>query len=248
VAHGRIFQVSPAGEFTVVADYDGQPNGLKIHRDGRIFIADFANGIMELDPVSGRVGAYLARERFPDFKGFNDLFFATNGDLYFTDQGLTGQHDPSGRLWRYTADGHFDCLLDAVPSPNGLVMAPDESQLYLAVTRGNCVWRVPFLLDGNVAKVGIFVQLSGAVGPDGLAVNAAGDLFIAHVGGGSVWQFSPLGEPLARIRSCAGLLTTNMAFGGEGNRTLYITESETGTVLAADLETPGQPMFSHAGG
>jgi len=245
IAHGRVFRISPQAEFSLVADYDGQPNGLKIHRDGRIFIADFVNGIMELDPVSGRVSAFLARERFPDFKGFNDLFFADNGDFYFTDQGYTGMHDPSGRLWRYSHDGHLECLIDGIPSPNGLVMAPDDSQLYLAVTRGNCVWRVPFLLDGNVSKVGVFVQLSGAVGPDGLAVNARGHLFVAHVGGGSIWQFNRLGEPVARIRSCAGLLTTNLAFGGPDNATLYITESETGSILTAALETPGQVMFSH---
>jgi len=245
IAHGRVFRIGPDGAFDVVADYDGQPNGLKIHRDGRVFIADYANGIMELDPDSGHVSAYLARDRFPDFKGFNDLFFASNGDLYFTDQGYTGVHDPTGRLWRYTHDGHLDCLLDNVPSPNGLVMAPDESQLYLAVTRANAVWRVPFLLDGTPSKVGVYLQLSGAVGPDGLAINEKGELFVAHVGGGSVWQFNASGEPIARIRSCAGPLTTNMAFGGAGHRTLFITESYSGSVLAADLDVPGQTMFSH---
>jgi gluconolactonase len=245
IPHGRVFRVSPGGDFDIVADYDGQPNGLKIHQDGRIFIADYANGIMELDPVNGRISDYLARERFPDFKGFNDLFFASNGDLYFTDQGYTGLHDPTGRLWRYTADGHLDCLLDNVPSPNGLVMAPDETQLFLAVTRANAVWRVPFLLDGTPSKVGTFIQMSGGAGPDGMAINERGELLVAHVGGAAVWQFSRLGEPMARIRSCAGPLTTNVAFGGPDNRRLYITESETGSILTADLETPGQTMFSH---
>jgi len=72
--------VSPGGDWNVVGQYDGQPNGLKIHRDGRVFIADFLNGIMELDPVNGRIEPFLARDRFPGFKGFNDLFFAANGD------------------------------------------------------------------------------------------------------------------------------------------------------------------------
>ena len=54
--------MSPAGDWDVVAQYDGQPNGLKIHRDGRVFIADFVNGIMELDPVNGRVDTFLITE------------------------------------------------------------------------------------------------------------------------------------------------------------------------------------------
>ena len=135
VAHGRIFRVSPAAEFTVVADYDGQPNGLKIHKDGRIFIADHQLGIVELDPVSGKVTPYVGCDQLPDYKGCNDLFFASNGDLYFTDQGQTGLHDPTGRLYCRRADGRLDCLLDNVPSPNGLVMTPDETVLFLGLRR-----------------------------------------------------------------------------------------------------------------
>lgn len=247
IAHGRILRVPAKGGLDVVAEYDGQPNGLKIHRDGRVFVADFKNGIMELDPVSGRIVPFLPRDRFPGFKGFNDLFFAQSGDLYFTDQGLTGLHDPTGRVWRYRVDGRLDCLIDTVPSPNGLVMSPDESLLYIAVTRANAVWRMPFLRDGTPFKVGLFLQLTGSLGgPDGLAVDQAGNLTVAQVGSGSAWQFSALGEPIARIRSCEGLLVTNLAYGGEGNRTLYMTESASGCVLAADMTIPGQPMYSHA--
>ena len=48
---GRVFRIDPKGEFTLIAEYDGEPNGLKIHRDGRIFIADYKHGIMVLDPA-----------------------------------------------------------------------------------------------------------------------------------------------------------------------------------------------------
>ena len=78
-----------------------------------------------------------------------------------------------------------------------------------------------------------------------MAMDQVGNLVVAQVGSGCAWQFSPLGEPLARIRSCTGLLITNMAYGGPKGRTLYMTESETGTVLTAELEAPGQAMFSH---
>jgi gluconolactonase len=115
------------------------------------------------------------------------------------------------------------------------------------MTRGNAVWRLPLMPDGGISKAGIFIQLSGGFGgPDGLAIDAEGGLFIAHVGMGSVWGFSRLGESLWRIRSPAGLANTNLAFGGANNRRLYITESETGCILTADLTMPGRTMFSHA--
>ena len=141
IPYRQIFRVSPGGEFTLVATYDGEPNGLKIHRDGRIFIADHKQGLMLLDPRSGKVEAFLDRPHGERFKGLNDLIFAKNGDLYFTDQGESGLHDPTGRLYRLRIDGRLERLLDNVPSPNGLVLTPNEDILYLAVTRNNAVWR-----------------------------------------------------------------------------------------------------------
>ena len=245
IAFGLIFRVSPSGDVTQLIEYDGEPNGLKIHRDGRIFVADHKNGILLLDPDAGSVTPYIRRARTEGFKGPNDLFFASNGDMYFTDQGQTGLQDPSGRVYRQSADGYLECLLDNVPSPNGIVMNPAENMLYVAATRGNCVWRAMVLPDRSLTRVGLFVQMSGGSGPDGMAVDQAGNLYVAHAGMGAVWKFSPQGEPLLRIDSCMGHMTTNIAFGGPDNRDLYITESESGTVLVARMDTPGQVLYSH---
>ena len=246
VAWGRIFRISPGGEFTLVAEYDGEPNGLKIHKDGRIFVADYRRGIMRLDPASGRLSPLLERDRSQPFKGVNDLVFAGNGDLYFTDQGDTGLNDPAGRLYRLRTNGTLDIVLDGIPSPNGLVLGADDSVVYLNVTRNNAVWRVPLSKEGLAFRVGTFIRLSGGVGPDGVAIDDKGGLAVAHLGLGSVWLFDALGEPAGRIRSCAGRATTNVAYGGADRRRLFITESETGQVLVADVPVPGRSMFSHA--
>lgn len=246
IPYGRVFRVSPTGEFHLVAEYDGWPNGLKIHRDGRIFIADYKRGLMLLEPDSGAVTPLLGHYRSESFKGVNDLVFASNGDLYFTDQGQTGLHDPSGRVFRLRTDGRLECLIDCVPSPNGLVLDLEERVLYVAVTRDNAVWRLPLMPDGGVSKVGAFLRLSGGLaGPDGLALDADGNLCVCHAGMGAVWVFSPLGEPLYRVRSCAGLMTTNAAFGGTESCELFITESDSGSILRATLPLPGRPMYSH---
>lgn len=230
---GRIFRVSPTGGFELFCEYDGEPNGLKFHPDGRLFIADFRCGLMVLDPHTRQVRPALPESVQAGFKGLNDLHFARNGDLYFTDQGLTGLHDPTGRVWRLRAGGALELLLDNVPSPNGLALSPAQNVLYVNATRGNCVWRVPMDAQGRPFKVGLFVQLSGGLGgPDGLAVDEAGRLAVAHFGLGTVWIFSPVGEPLWRIRSPLGLGTTNLAW--QASR-LYITESESASVLQVDV-------------
>ena len=243
---GRLFRIAPDGKVELGADYGGEPNGLKFHKDGRGFITDHKHGIMVLDPSTGRVEEFLSRSLLQRFKGVNDLVFASNGDMYFTDQGQTGLHDPSGRLYRLRPDGQLDCVLDGIPSPNGLVLNKAENVIFLAVTRANAIWRVPLMRDGTVSKVGVFIHLSGMGGPDGLAIDEDDNLAICHVGLGTVWLFSALGEPMLRVRSSRGLLTTNCTYGGPDRRTLFITESKTGTILSAPMPVPGRPMYSHA--
>jgi gluconolactonase len=245
IPHGRVFRVSPAGEFDLAAEYDGEPNGLKIHKDGRIFIADRKNGIMLMHPASGAVETWLAGPDKERFKGVNDLVFASNGDLYFTDQGQTGLHDPTGRVYRLTPERRLECLIDTVPSPNGLVLNRSERVVMVAVTRANAVWLVPMTANGGVSKVGLFVQLPSP-GPDGMAMDAEGNLAVAHPSLGIVWLFDRKGVPIYRVNSCAGNMGTNIAYGGDGGRYLYITESTTGSILRAEMPFPGRPMYSHA--
>jgi gluconolactonase len=245
IAFGRIFSIDAQGQFEVVADYGGEPNGMKIHRDGRAFIADHRLGLLTLDIASGEVTPLLDRAWGEAFRGLNDLVFASNGDLYFTDQGQSGLQDPCGRVFRLRANGVLECVLDRIPSPNGLALNADESVLFLNVTRANAVWRVPLDRHGHASKVGVFLHLSGGSGPDGLAIDEDGNLAVAMPGTGSVWMFSPQGEPLFRIVSCAGIRPTNLAFGGADRCTLFITESGTGSILSAQLPSPGLRLFSH---
>jgi len=242
---GRIFRIDPQGRFELVAEYDGWPNGLKIDRQGRIFVADYKYGIVSVDPSTGTVTPVVEKYKLEGFKGCNDLVFASNGDLYFTDQGQTGLHDPTGRVFRLNAsDGSLDCLLDNVPSPNGIALDQSEKRLYVAVTRMNSVWRVP-LLDRGVTKVGTFIQMSGGIGPDGMAFDENGGLVVAHAGYGAAWWFDPIGRPLAMIKSCGGNLVTNVAFGGEGNRYVYLTEHDSAGIMRARLPVAGHRLYSH---
>jgi gluconolactonase len=250
IPYGRVFRISPEGAWTLVAEYDGWPNGLKIHRDGRMFITDYKFGIMELDPASGRVTPFLTHRKSESFRGVNDLFFDRSGRMYFTDQGQTGMHDPTGRVYRFDLDsGQLDLLVANGPSPNGLVMNPEQDVLYVAMTRGNAVWRVPIHPDGGTSKVSIFTPLAGGhSGADGMAVDSEGRLFVCDAGNGCVWVFAADARPVYRLNAASsGRSTTNLAFGGEGNREVYITESTTGTILRTRMDVAGEVMFSHQG-
>ena len=245
IPYGRILRMSPKGEFDVAAEYDGWPNGIAIHRDGSVYIADYRRGILRLDPKTGRVGDLLTHNQSESFKGVNDLTFALNGDLYFTDQGQTGIHDPTGRVYRHSVEGRLDCLISNGPSPNGIVLDPQDQVLYVAMTRANCMWHCP-LKGGGIAKAGVFAVLPGIHGPDGLAMDEAGNLAAAHARPGIVWLFSPLGEPLCRVQSRnKGSRMTNMAYGGVDRKTLYVVDSYRGEILTAAMPVAGKVLYSH---
>lgn len=244
VPWGRVFCIAPDGTFDVVAEYDGWPYGLKIHKDGRIFLADYRHGILLLDPDTGRTTPVVSRHLPVSLRGANDLAFAANGDLYFTDYGQSDLRDPTGRVFRLSAAGRLECLLDFVPGPNGLVLDPNDRVLYVAATRANAIWRTTLMPDGAAVKVSVFAHMNGGVGPDGMTVDSAGNVLVAHAGRGIVWGYSPHGERIYRIESCAGYEVTNLAFGGPDLRTLYITDSD-GFVLTARLPVPGHRLYSH---
>jgi gluconolactonase len=247
LAHGRLLRVSPAGEFEVALQYDGEPNGLKIHRDGRVFVADHRHGLMVHVPGSGKIEPLLTNVRREGLKGLNDLVFAANGDLYFTDQGESALEDPTGRVFRLRADSKtVDLIMSGLAGPNGLVLDEARKLLYVAITRENAIFSLPIEPNyGGMKKAGRFLQLSGGTGPDGMAIDEAGNLAVVHAGAGTVWVFSRIGEPLYRIRSNAGIRTTNVAYGGQDRRTLYITEAEQGAILRVKLSVPGKTMYSH---
>jgi gluconolactonase len=240
VPFGRIFRVDPAGTWSLVAEYDGWPNGMKVRADGRLVVADYRNGLVEIDPATGTMTPLLRDWRSESFKGVNDLGFAANGDLYFTDQGQTGLQDPTGRVFRRGVDGTIDLLVDTVPSPNGLALDLAEKALYVAATRANAIWRLPLFERGRSSKVGTFIQLSGGGGPDGIALDAQGGLVVAHLGTG-VWRFDRFGFATHFVGPL-GMTVTNVAFGGPDGRDLYMTESEAGEIRVARMPFSGRAV------
>ncbi len=244
IPYGRIFRINLDGHVDLVCEYDGEPNGMKFHADGRLFIADYKNGVMALDVTSGRVEEVIGRRHTETFKGVNDLYFAANGDLYFTDQGQTGMHDPTGRVYRYTPGGQLQCLLNNVPSPNGICLNLAQTHLLVAVTRGNCIWRAPLMPDGTLSKAGVFIQMSGGTGPDGSAVDQDDGLAVAHPGLGGAWIFDRRGVPSLFVRTPAGEFPTNLAYGGPDRRELYIVESHTGSIFRAQVPVAGRALLA----
>lgn len=244
IPFGRVFRIDPQGEWDLVAQWDGEPNGMKFLNAGQLLVTDYRNGLVVLDIASGQVRPFLERRNSERFKGVNDLVFDSKGNLYFTDQGQTGLHDPTGRVYRLAPDGRLDMLLSNVPSPNGIVLSNDERFLFVAATRGNCVWRMPLLADGSVSKAGQFFTSYGPSGPDGLAMDERGRLLVANPGLAYVWVLGHRAEPEEVLTGPAGASITNLAFGGADRQTVCCTDSTHGHILKAQMSAPGARLHT----
>jgi len=247
IPFGRIFRIDHSGEWELVVQYDGWPNGMKIHKDGRHFICDCRKGLLVLDPRTGQLDVALATAHSEGFKGLNDLHFAANGDLYFTDQGQTGCADPTGRVFRLSADGALERLCSNVPGANGISLNGSDRQIYVAATGVQQIWRLPLMPDGSITKSRVALQFSGGIaGPDGIEMDAEDGLLVCHLGVG-VYRFDNRMLPTHLVYSDdpKHLNLANIAFGGEDRRTLYIVQALTGEVLMARMPVPGKKLYAH---
>jgi gluconolactonase len=242
---GRIFRIDSKGAWELVVQYAGWPNGMKFHKEGRLFICDYKKGLLLLDVKTGKLETLLETAYSEGFKGLNDLHFANNGDLYFTDQGQTGIADPTGRVFRLRANGELRRLAENVPSPNGITVSTTEKHVYVGVTRSQTVWRLPLMADGSVSKTGVAIQLSGGVGgPDGIDMDAENGIVVCQLGVG-VWRFDAnmLPTHLVYSEDHKHHHLANIAFGGPERKDMYITDSLSGDVLLAKMPVAGKLLY-----
>ncbi|WP_439577052.1 SMP-30/gluconolactonase/LRE family protein [Elioraea sp.] len=236
VPYGRIFRVSPVGDWTLAHAYPGEPHGLALMPDGSFAVTDYRQGVLRLDPERGTLAPVVTGANTEAFRGLGDITRGPDGSLWFTDPGRSSLTDPTGRLFRLRpGSAAAEPVLTNVPYPNGVALSPDGRLVLLAATRANAVWRLlADAPDPLLPMAGVFVQLSGGLGPDGLAVDRHGRLAVAQAQAGRALLFDRLGDPLARIRLPEGLWTTSVCFTREADA-LLIVEAETASVYRADL-------------
>lgn len=236
VPYGRVFRISPQGKWEVVHQIDGEPHAMRVTENGTHLAVDYRHGLITLTGQSSfaphPAGADTA------FLGLSDMTIGPDGAVWFTDSGRSSLSDPTGRVYRLQ-DGQLRQVLDCVPYANGIAVSPDNAWVYVAATRANQVWKFATRLpDAGPPMVGSYLQLSGGLGPDGLACNAHGWLAVAQAQAGRAYVFDALGDRIAEVRLPRGLWTTSVTFHPDDPLRLIIVDAQFGAVFDCALPQP----------
>ena len=231
---GSTVFLKPSG-YTGAEARGGEPgsNGLAFDSAGRLVLCEHGDRRVARLETDGSKTTLADRFEGKRFNSPNDLAYSSAGDLFFTDPpyGLEGQNNdpkkelPFNGVYRLSKDGKLTLLTKEMSYPNGVALSPDERTLYVANSDpAKAIWMAFELKDDGTLGAGrVFADFTSQVGkakglPDGLKVDAHGNLFATGPGG--VLVFSPDGKHLGTIAT--GEATANCGWGEDGS-TLYIT-------------------------
>jgi gluconolactonase len=231
----------------------GAPNGHKILADGTHLVCDASQHAVLRLSADGKLLDPESKEcDGKPLRGPNDLTLDTaSGGFYFSDPGGSSVEKPIGTLHYVDKDGKTHLLDDGLAFPNGIVLTPDGKKLYLAESQKNRVHVYEVTGAGKLGMRKVFADLPAKKAgseqidnqPDGMCLDAAGNLYVAHYGMKQVQVLDPSGK-LIRQYDGGNVTTSNVAFGGPKIDQLFITggigpEAGEGGLFHIDLGVKG---------
>jgi sugar lactone lactonase YvrE/photosystem II stability/assembly factor-like uncharacterized protein len=171
------------------------------------------------------------------FNNPNDLIADNKGGVYFTDPDFFVTTPPQDKTAVYYIDpaGNVTRVIEELVKPNGLVLSPDGTKLYVVETKNKFVYSWDVASDGSVSGKSSLAELQTGVDSyaDGMAIDSIGNIYIA--GDKGIQVFSPQGVALTTI--VVPEQPSNCDFGGSDFKTLYITAHS--NLYSIDLNYPG---------
>ena len=214
----QILRLDAPGKVTVWQDNTEGTNGTALSADGRLLGAQaYGHRVMSYnfaDP-SDKKAVYVDS----GLNQPNDVCQSPRGDIYFTDPDW--KNSKTSAVYRLNAAGKAEKVISDMPLPNGVKTSLDGRTLYIGDS-GLLLWKsFPIRADGSLGPGKVFFDAptENKKGPDGMALDDDGNLYLC--GRGGVWVVTPAGKSLGLIEIPE--FCSNATFGGADCRTLYLT-------------------------
>jgi gluconolactonase len=258
---GCVTHLSPEGVRREIKK-TGRPNGLALGADGLIWVAESKFPALLRLTVDGHSEEVATGCDGEPFMFPNDLCFGPDGAIYMTDSGVDVaafcpnnqvradymDMDYDGRVYRIDPSSGAVTLLDrGIKFTNGIAFGADGA-LYANETLTGNIYRYAWVdgavstrreLYGNVIRPD---AEPGWKGPDGMAFDANGLLYVAVFAQGDVTVLGPDGQVVRRLPTL-GMLPTNVAFALPGRHRIHVTEYEKGQMETFDVDSDGLPLW-----
>lgn len=205
-------------------------NSLAISSSGLMYVADYVgHKIYIVDPVTKELKVYVQNVGMTQP---NDMALGKDDVLYLTDPNWKKK---SSRIWR-VSEGKAKILYQGPAIFNGIDLSPNGEYLYLADSRTNKIWR--YTIGTELFDPQMIIQFKGFE-VDGLKVDAKENIYVARITKGTVAKISPQGELLQEI-ALNGKEPTNLVFGGDDGKTVFVTQRDGGFIEKFRVEEPGR--------
>ena len=244
IHNNRRMKWAPGDGVSVFLEPTNRANGLTRDLQGRLIACEHDSRRVTRQEPDGSITVVANNYQGRRLNRPNDVVVKSDGCIYFTDPGAPTPGldlDFSG-VYRVTPDlGTLTLLVRDFVVPNGLAFSPDESVLYINDTRRGHIRAFDMQPNGMLALASdrVFVNLQGERPgvPDGMKLDVEGNVYCG--GSGGVWVMDPNGKHLGTMVH-GQPATTNIAWGGDDWKTLYITTRN--TLASIQLKIAGLPV------
>ena len=254
IDRGRLYRFNPIDHTRELVYEDRPVGGFTVQADGRLLLFRDQGNIVTWR--SGEIRDTIVETMLDESEGrFNDVVADPMGRVFC---GTLATDSLDGRLYRLDLDGSIHCVIDHVRCSNGMSFAPGagpHGRMYFAETMAHMVWLFDYdRHSGAIANQRPFLDFTkDKILPDGLTVDALGDVWCALYGTSCVIRFGADGREKQRVSLPTNCVTCP-AFGGEDLSDLYITTaggndkqaygSAAGALFRITPQTKGLPTFA----
>jgi sugar lactone lactonase YvrE len=225
---GRISAKNEVSQFVQLPN-NSIGNGIRFDKQGNMYIADYVkHNILIVHAEEFASSMNKTVEVYAHSSQMNQP-----NDIAINDDGIIFASDPNwskgdGNLWRIGKDRQVTLLESGMGTTNGIEVSPDNQYLYVNESVQRNVWRYQLDSAGKISDKTLFIHFSDH-GLDGMRTDKQGNLYIARYGKGVIAVVSPQGVLLREV-SLKGRFPTNVAFGGQDGKRVFVTMQKRGSV------------------
>ena len=234
VANERIMKMTPGGEAVLAYEHTGRANGLYFDKAGNLFACEGGNRRITKRSPDGELTVVAERCEGKRFNQPNDLWLDSKGGVYFTDPvyARVPDREMEGEDLYYIKPGYKEVVRadGSLVNPNGIIGTAGGKRLYVADHKDKKTFVYDINDDGTLANKQTLLER----GSDGMTLDELGNLYVT--GREGVEAYTPAGKKLAAIPVPES--TTNVTFGGEEGKTLFITCPR--SVYSIEMRVKGQ--------